>query len=448
MLGKKPVVMLIITMLLLGSMVWPLTAASNPGIRIEGELRQFTPGALLIQGRTMVPVRFVVEDPALKGAVYWDGALRKVAMDCQDKYIEFVIGSKTARVDGVAKNLDVTPFIYRERSYIPLRFLAETLGATVSWDSVSGEVDISFSYKPEVFAYYYYTPWDEYAQNIDLFTDVALRWFKTDKQGNLSYDYQDQYEKVLQYARLHNVRAHLGVALMDKEALHTLLSNAGYRQNLIKQLHAQVKKDRYDGVNIDFEFIPPADADAFTQFLHELKNTLGADKIVSVAVFARTGQEKWSVAYQYKAIGQIVDRVVVMAYDYCYPDSAAGPVAPLWWVRDVGTYMIANIPREKILLGLPTYGYDWGSTGRAVTVTRPKLAIIQNKYRVTAGFDWKSMSPYYLYTDENGRQHTIWLENESSLAAKWNLATTNRLGGIAFWRIGNGFDDLYKILRQ
>lgn len=448
MLGKKTVVMLIIAMLLLGSMAWPAAAASDPGIRIEGELRQFTPGPLLIQGRTMVPVRFVVEDPALKGAVYWDGALRKVAMDCQGKYIEFVIGSKTARVDGVVKNLDAAPFIYQDRSYIPLRFLAEALGATVTWDSGRGEVDISFSYKPEVFAYYYYTPWDEYAQNIDLFTDVALRWFKTDRLGNLSYDYQDQYEKVLQYARDHNVRTHLGVALMDKEALHTLLSNPGHRQNLIKQLHAQVRKGRYDGVNIDFEFISPTDADFFTQFLRELKNTLGADKIVSVAVFARTGRENWPVAYQYKAIGQIVDRVVVMAYDYSYPDSAAGPVAPLWWVRDVGNYMMANIPREKILLGLPTYGYNWGPTGRAVTVTGPKLAIIQNKYRVSAGFDWKSMSPYYLYTDENGRQHTIWLENETSLSEKWNLAATNRLCGIAFWRIGNGFEDLYKVIRQ
>lgn len=444
--GKKPVIVLTIAILLLSSILCPLAIASDAGIRIEGELRLFDPGPLLTAGRTMVPVRFVIEDPALKGVVYWDSTLGKVAMDCRGKYIEFVIGSKTAKVDGVVKNMDVSPFIYQDRSYVPLRFLAEALGATVSWDGGKKEVNVSFSYKPEVFAYYYYSPWEEYAQNIDLFTDVALRWYNTDAKGNLLYEYRDEYEKVLTHARTHRVRTHAGVALMDKEALNTLLNTPGYRQDLIRQLHAEVKKLGFDGVNIDFECISPTDAEVFTLFLRELKDTLGTDIMVSVAVFARTGQENWPVAYQYGAIGRIADRVVVMAYDYSYPGSAAGPVAPLWWVNDVGAYMMANIPREKILLGLPTYGYDWGPVGKAAAITKPKLSLIQKKYQVVAGFDAKSASPYYQYTDENGGKHNLWLENETSLAAKYDLATANRFGGIAFWRIGNGFDDLYRIL--
>ncbi len=448
MLGKKAVIVLVIAMLIFSIPVFPVTADSNPRIRIEGELKHFQPGALLIGGRTMVPVRFVVEDSALRGAVYWDGALQKVALDCKGKYIEFIIGSQEAKVDGVTKRFDTAPLIHQDRTYIPLRFLAETLGATVSWDSDRREVNISFSYRPEVFAYYYYTPWDEFTENADLFTDVALRWFESNSRGELSYEYQDQYQKVLQYARQKGIRTHLGVALMDKDALHILLRNYSYRQHLIQQLNQQARADKYDGVNIDFEFIPPADAPYFTQFLRELKAALGQDKTLSVAVFARTGEENWPVAYQYKEIGKIVDRVVVMAYDYSYADSAPGPVAPLWWVKDVKDYMMANIPREKILLGLPTYGYNWTAGGKAVTVTAPKLAAIQSKYQVKGGFDAASMSPYYNYTDENGRQHTIWLENQASLNEKFNVATADRLGGIAFWRIGNGFDDLYQVLRQ
>lgn len=445
---KKAVVVLILAMFFWGSIGWPTEAGTSPSICIEGALRHFQPGALLLGGRTMVPVRFVVEDPAFSGTVYWDGNLRKAAMDCRGHYLEFVIGSNQAQVDGKVKHLDAAPLIYQDRTYVPLRFLAEALGATVSWDGSKQQVNIYFGYRPEVFAYYYYSPWEEFTANADLYTDVALRWFAADGQGNLNYEYQDQYQKVMQYCRQRGIRTHLGVALMEKDALHNLLSNSANRRKLIKQLDSKVATDNYDGVNIDFEFIPSADAAYFTQFLRELKAELGADKMLSVAVFARTGKENWPVAYQYKEIGNIADRVVVMAYDYSYADSAPGPVAPLWWVKDVTAYMVANMPREKILLGLPTYGYNWGAGSRAVTVTAPKLEALQSKYRVVGGFDSASMSPYYTYTDENGIKHTIWLENETSLAEKFNQATSNQLGGIAFWRIGNGFEDLYQVLRR
>lgn len=446
--GQKTVVVLMTAILMLAAPIPPVMADINPSICIEGELRHFQPGALLLNGRTMVPVRFVVEDPVINGTVYWDGDLRKAAMDCRGHYLEFVIGSNQAKVDGVAKQLDAPALIYQDRTYVPLRFLAENLGATVGWVGSKQQVNISFAYRPEVFAYYYYSPWEEFTANAGLFSDIALRWFAADSGGNLNYEYQDKYQKVMQYCRQQGIRTHLGVALMDKDALHSLLIDPAARRNLIKQMADQVTTDEYDGVNIDFEFIPSTDAACFTQFLRELKAALGEDKMLSVAVFARTGQENWPVAYQYREIGKIVDRVVVMAYDYSYADSAPGPVAPLWWVKDVTAYMISNIPREKILLGLPTYGYNWAAGKKAVTVTAPKLAEIQRQYRVVGGFDAASMSPYYTYSDENNQKHTIWLENEASLAEKLNQAAINRLGGIAFWRIGNGFNDLYQVLRH
>lgn len=449
MLRRKIVIAaLILVIIVLVIPALPITAEINPGISIEGELRQLKPGALLCQGSTMVPIRLVAEDPALMGKVYWDGAFSKVAIDCKGKYLEFFLGSKQAQVDGITKQFDVAPFIYENRTYVPLRFLAEALGATVSWNSAQQLADISFGYRPEVFAYYYYSPWEEFAANAGLFSDVVLRWFKTDRKGSLSYEYEDQYQKIMQYIKQQNIRAHLGVALMDADALHSLLNTFNYRRDLIQQLKWQVEKNQYDGVNIDFEFIPAADADAFTQFLTELRTALGPDKMLSVAVFARTGKENWPTAYQYGNIGKIADRVVVMAYDFSYVDSSPGPVAPLWWVRDVNTYMLAQIPREKILLGMPTYGYNWMSAGQAAAVTKPKLTLIQNQYQIKAGFDEASMSPYYIYYDENGQQHTIWLENETSLNEKYRLAVSSKLAGISFWRIGNGFDDLYEVLRR
>ena len=97
---------------------------------------------------------------------------------------------------------------------------------------------------------------------------------------------------------------------------------------------------------------------------------------------------------------------------------------------------------------MPTYGYDWSSAGSAQTITAPKLAAIQAKYKVSEKFDNESMSPYFTYVDEQGYSHQIWMENRKSLQSKFNAVIEARLGGISFWRIGNGFYDLYQVLDQ
>ncbi|MEN6349803.1 MAG: glycosyl hydrolase family 18 protein [Syntrophomonas sp.] len=410
-------------------------------------MRQFAPSAQICNNRAMIPIRFVIEDEALQGKVYWDGSLRKVAVDCQGKYIEMYIGSNQARVDGVTKYLDAAPYIFEGRTFIPLRFLAENLGAVVGWDAPKREVLINFDQKLRVFAYYYYS-WGEYQANADLFSDVSFRWFQTNRQGELSYEYQDRYQEALKLARNNGSKTHASVVLMGKDPLHELLSSKDNRSRLIGNLLDVVKNNDYSGVNIDFELMDAADAGLFTTFLRELKTSLGTEKELSVAVFARTAKDKWATPYEYKKIGEIADAVIVMAYDYSYKNTAPGPVAPLWWVKETVAYMTGSIPREKILLGVPTYGYDWASGVPTSTITAGKLQSLQQTYDVRESFDNNSMSPYYTYVDSNGKSHQIWIENKKSLNEKLNVAIENGLGGISFWRIGNGFDDLYQLLKE
>lgn len=450
-----------------------VSASVNPTIKINGELRNYDPPAEIKDNRTMLPLRYVIEDKAFNGEVFWDGLLKKVALNCQGKYIEFFIGSNKAMVDGKAVYFDTVPYIKEGRTYVPLRFLSETLGANVNWNSSKREVNIDFNKpvetkpetKPEpqpepqtepekthqtqVFAYYYYKAFDELKQNAHLFTHVSFRWFATNANGDIFYEYQDNFSEILKFTREKGIKAHASVVLMDKNALHNLLSNPKNRARFISNIQYIVKRDGYDGVDIDFEFIDPKDGPYFTQFLKELKAALGKDIPVSVAVFARTVNDKWATPYEYAKIGQIVDKVIVMAYDYNYATSSPGPVAPLWWVEQVAQYMANTIPKEKVLLGMPTYGYDWSSAGgKAATVTASKLAATKQKYKLTEHFDEKSMSPYYTYYDNNGKYHQIWMENEKSLSEKLKVANKYGLGGISFWRIGNGFTDLYNLLEK
>lgn len=415
-------------------------------IKIDGNTIPLSPPAFISSGRTMVPVMFMAVNQSIGAQVAWDGLLRKVSINCREHRIELTIGQKTALVDGQRCAMDAAPLIWQNRTYIPLSFVAAHLGGRVQWNSESRAISINFNYQPRVFAYYYYSPMEEVETNSHLFTDVAFRWLSADGSGNLSYEYKDQYRDKIDWVRQQGIAAHAGVALMEREQLHQLLSSPQNRSRLIRQLCDLAARDKYDGVNIDFEFIAPQDGPYFTRFLQELKSALGPDKILSVAVFARTGEEKWATPYDYRAIGEAADLVVVMAYDYSYLDSQPGPVAPLWWVEKVAGYIQGQMAPEKVLLGMATYGYDWGSDGEARTISASKLQQIMGRYSVNAHFDQASMSPYYTYYDEEGHSHQIWMENKKSLIAKWTLCQAEHLGGVAFWRIGTGFKEIYQVL--
>jgi spore germination protein len=422
--------------------------SSSVGIRINGQSRFFQPPAEILNNRTMVPIRFIIEDEALNGQVTWKNQTNQVVISCLNKNFEFNIGSRQVKVNGKTYYLDVAPYVHNYRTFVPLRFIAEQLGATVGWNNLKREVTIDFNQSSDrVFAYYYRSP-EEFKQYGHLFTDVAFRWFETNGRGELFYEYKDNYDEILAIAKSKGIKCHASVVLMDKIALHELLSSPQNRAVLVKNIVTQVNSGGYDGVNIDFEFIPADDKGLFITFLRELKAGLGPEKTLSAAVFARTSSDKWPTGYDYEQIGQIADLVVVMAYDYHYRTSDAGPIAPLWWVKNVVDYLSSIMAPGKILLGVPTYGYDWASGVTTSTVTIDNLDTLRKTYKVTENFDNEQMSPCYTYTDSNGAYHQIWLENEKSLSAKLQLAKDNHLAGISFWRIGNNFIDLYNLLEK
>jgi len=125
-----------------------------------------------------------------------------------------------------------------------------------------------------------------------------------------------------------------------------------------------------DGVDLDYENFAFNDGKAtwaatrpnWIAFLAELSKSLHAsNKTLTVSVppvydNKRTDDSGYWV-YDFAAMGKIVDHIRVMAYDFS--TSAPGPIAPLDWVTKVVAATRSMVPRERIILGVPVYGYDW-----------------------------------------------------------------------------------------
>ncbi|MDI3339740.1 MAG: glycosyl hydrolase family 18 protein [Sphaerobacter sp.] len=223
---------------------------------------------------------------------------------------------------------------------------------------------------------------------------------------------------------------------------HNTMATPEQRDAIVERIVDLVTRNNYDGIHIDFEAVNGSDAALLTDFQQRLANRLRPlGKLVTQAIAARTSDAPtaWGGAYDYAALGAVNDFVVVMAYDYHYAGGNPGPVAPLPWVRQVVSYTKSRIPADRILLGMPLYGYNWNVTEQqtATSVRFDQAQTLLARPGATGGYDVDQAAAWIRYTDDAGHQHEVWYENAASLRAKLDVMLDQGVGGFALWRLGH-----------
>lgn len=116
-------------------------------------------------------------------------------------------------------------------------------------------------------------------------------------------------------------------------------------------------------------------------------------------------------------------------------------VAPIDQARAVLEYAVTEIPRNKIMMGIPLYGYDWtlpyvpgGQWARSIS---PQEAIgLALRYNTSIEYDYAAQAPFFNYIDEEGRYHIVWFEDARSIQAKFNLVKELGIRGFFYWVLG------------
>ena len=244
----------------------------------------------------------------------------------------------------------------------------------------------------------------------------------------------------------------------NNQLISSVVNNQGYTQNLIQNCLLLMREKGYQGIDIDFEFILAKDRDAFTEFVRQMADTMRTNGYhTSVALAPKTSAGQMGLLYEgkdYRALGEVADHVLLMTYEWGYTFGPPMAVAPINQVRRVVEYAVTEIPREKIDLGIPNYGYDWplpyerGVT-RARTIGNVEAIQIAIARGASILFDELAKSPYFNYTDyETGIMHEVWFEDVRSLQAKFDLIKEFGLRGCGYWQIMQWFRANWLLLAQ
>lgn len=236
-----------------------------------------------------------------------------------------------------------------------------------------------------------------------------------------------------------------------------MLSNPEIQAHLINQIVANMNEKGYVGLDIDFEFIEPDLREAYFTFIENMTRRLNAEGyFVNVDLAPKISADQPGLLYEahnYQRIGAIADTVLVMTYEWGYTYGPPMAVAPLNNVERVLNYALTEIPREKILMGIPNYGYDWplpyerGVTA-AVTLGNLEAVRIAQRERSNILFDETAQSPYFYYRAGDGRDHVVWFEDARSIAAKLRLGMRLNLRGASYWNLMRAFPQNWAVVNS
>jgi len=118
----------------------------DPNMSVDGVSQEVDPGRgtapVVIAGRTMVPIRAVVE--AIGGTVEWDGATKKITLTARGNTVEMWLGKTDIKINGESKKMDIAPVSKNDRTFVPVRFAAENLNCKVDWINSTKEAVIVY----------------------------------------------------------------------------------------------------------------------------------------------------------------------------------------------------------------------------------------------------------------------------------------------------------------
>ena len=235
----------------------------------------------------------------------------------------------------------------------------------------------------------------------------------------------------------------------------TLLSSRTARQNLQNYLVNQALELGFDGINIDFEGIAQEAGYDYVQFMRELSILCRKNQII-LSVDVPVPMD-FSTHYNRRELGVVCDYVIVMGYDEHYAGSdLVGSVASMDFERTGIENMLQEVPKEKLVSGIPFYARLWYTktledgqtevTSKAVSMEEAEQILAENG--VASTYDESTGQQYAQWTDSEGTLCQIWLENEESIAQRASLVKEYGLAGIAEWVLGNEKDSVWSVIQD
>ncbi|MDV2683631.1 glycosyl hydrolase family 18 protein [Alkalihalophilus lindianensis] len=236
-----------------------------------------------------------------------------------------------------------------------------------------------------------------------------------------------------------------------------VLQSEELQDRLLDEAIAIMEEKGYLGLDFDLEYLGTENREAYNNLMRKAKVRLdekGFYLSSALAPQVEAGME--GVLYEghdYATHGELADFVFLMTYEWGWTGGPPRAVAPIDQVRRVIEFAASQMPNDKIMMGIPLYGYDWtlpyvAGESRARAIDHQQAIQLAVRYNAAIEYDQTAQSPFFRYVDEEGRQHEVWFDDARSIQAKFDLVKEFGLRGLFYWVLGWDFPQNWLLLED
>jgi spore germination protein YaaH len=300
-----------------------------------------------------------------------------------------------------------------------------------------------------------------HSSQIDLLVPV---WYTVDENGLVAGEPEPA---VLAEAQSKKIAVMPIVVMFNKKGFHQLASRPAAQAAMNEALVRECKAHGYTGFQFDIENVDYLDRDGLSALVKTTADALhGAGLQLSIATvpnapgypsatgFAKWIYTDWRGAYDLAALAKSVDLICLMTYDQNTRWTTPGPVAGWQWTLDNMNYALQFVPKEKLSLGIPLYGYHW-YTGAPITTPaaradenptekpNPTADYISAADALQLAHDWNAKMQwdeddhtafFWFYRDQE--REWIFYTDLRTFQERYELAEKNGLQGFCSWVLG------------
>lgn len=312
--------------------------------------------------------------------------------------------------------------------------------------------------------------------NIDNLTQLIYFGFGVSENGEIvKYDENnkqvlewyyfntDEFANIMKRARENKTKVLVSFKMFNNEITDNLISSSFSTDRFIRNIISLLKQYGLDGINLDIEYFTDSDfptSKYMNTFLAKVTDALKESNTnYKVSIDVNATVILHDSAYDMVKIGEVVDEVILMAYDYRVPASLrAGPVAPIngsvneHSITESVNSLSGRVPMEKVILGIPLYGYEWQTLNKnnksttvagsgALATYKRVQELLETRKDIEKHWDTVAMSPWLIYK-QSGAIKQIYYEDDRSIKAKIDFVKDRGLGGVSLWALG--YEGKYK----
>jgi peptidoglycan-N-acetylglucosamine deacetylase len=270
--------------------------------------------------------------------------------------------------------------------------------------------------------------------NISKINMVFPEWFFVTDSGNVvSADIDYRALSLMQKHRIPIVPmiSNFFKEEWNGENVHRIISDKKNRTEFIHNILVKLKEFNFAGINIDFESLVEKGDENLINFQKELYEVLHSNGFIvtqDVAAF--------NTDYNLKELNKYNDYLILMAYDYHYPHSVPGPISPIKWVESAIYSITSKIPASKVIVGIPTYGYDWQQGDEGKDITYQEAIVIAKESDGNIFFHNDNYNLKFQYNDEDDQPHEVWFADAGTCFNTMRSSGDFQTAGVALWRLG------------